>query len=262
MKIFLSITKFLSSLHLRSTFSLLIGITFVNFFLVDENLFALVSQQTGTTSLGLIGGVTRSQQNDLNALRTRANARANGISTGTLEGGWEGGVILQKRVPNSVVAFQFRPSFFYQKEKGTGGTGTIYEGSYEYGTSGYTIAALIKLYPLESNFIRLFFQAGVVWGKLTTQITESTFDVEAKGSNLGYVGGLGVEFCMLPHCLILEAGARVLFLERNIVSLAKGIPAGDSITQYEKDQELEYDHKDLQTNMSGVQTFVGYTVSF
>ncbi|MBF0359715.1 MAG: hypothetical protein HQK49_01820 [Oligoflexia bacterium] len=260
MKIVLIKIKFLSSLI--AILLLIIGVTFTSVLIFDKNLFASPSQASGTTSLGFIGGVTGSKQNDLNALRTRANARANGISTGTIEGGWEGALIIQKRIPASIVAFQFRPSFFYQKEKGTGGTASIYEGSYEYGTNGYTIAGLVKLYPLENNFIRLFFQAGIVWGKLTTKIIESTFNIEAKGSNLGYVGGLGVEFCMLPHCIILEAGARVLFLERNIVSSSNGTPAADSITQYEKDQELEYDQKDLQTNMSGVQTFVGYTISF
>ena len=98
---------------------------------------------------------------------------------------------------------------------------------------------------------------GWLW-KSKTSIKEDTFTAKAEGSNLGYLIGLGVEILHGSHAVILEGGWRYLPIERNIVTSSSGTPAADSVTQYTTGGELEYDNRDLSTNMSGTKMMVGY----
>jgi hypothetical protein len=202
-------------------------------------------------SFGVIGGFTNSEQEHLNTLRSRANIRAGGIAASDLDRAWEFGAFLQWRA--SFIAFQLRPTFFTQSEG---------SGLYEYSTSGQTVAGIFKIYPLESAEMGLYFQTGVVWGTLETKIKEDTYSSTSDGSSLGYLVGLGVEMRFGPHALMLEGGWRWLPIERNIVSQTTGTPASNSVSQSNKDGELEFDNRDLSTNMSGTQMLVGYSYRF
>ena len=204
----------------------------------------------GSMSVGAMGGFVNSEQTHMNTLRARANARtANGTSD--LTKAYEFGPFIQWRA--GMLGFQLRPSYFTQDES---------DGAYEYKTSGYTVEAHFKLYPLESQDVKLFFETGVAYGSQKTVIKEDTFTVNAEGSNLGYLIGLGVEICWGMHAIVLEAGWRYLPIERNIVTSSTGTPASDSVSQYAPHQELEYDGRDLSTNMSGTKMMVGYAFNF
>ena len=224
---------------------------FFSIALCSSQLWAQSSSGGSGFSIGFIGGFTNAEQDHLNTLRSRANLRAGGISASDLDRAWEFGVSTQWR--SSFFAFQLRPTFFTQSEG---------SGAYEYSTSGTTVAGIFKLYPLESPQMGLYFQTGVVWGTLETEIKEDTYSSTSEGSSLGYLVGLGVEMRFGPHALMLEGGWRWLPIERNIVTQTTGTPASDSITQSNKDGELEFDNRDLSTNMSGTQMLIGYIYRF
>lgn len=209
----------------------------------------------GDFAFGIIGGSTGAEQKDLNTLRARANNRDGGISAGELNDAWEIGAFIQWRF--SYAGFQLRPSYFFAKEDGSGDS-----GNYEYSVTGYTVSGIFKLYPLENNEIKLFFQTGVAWGQLETEITEASFNATATGSNLGYLIGAGIELGLGSHLIILEVGWRYLLIERNITDSTSGTAAADSVSQSTVGQELEYDNQDLMTSMSGIQTFIGYGFRF
>ena len=205
---------------------------------------------SSSMSVGIMGGFVNSEQDNINILRSRANARtANNASD--LTKAYEAGPFIQWRA--GLLGFQLRPSYFTQSEG---------SGLYEYKTSGYTVEAHFKLYPLENQNLKLFFETGVAYGSQKTHIKEDTFTVDAEGSNLGYLIGLGVELNSGPHALILEAGWRYLPIERNIVTSTTGTPAANSVSQYGVNQELEYDNRDLSTNMSGTKMMIGYAFNF
>ncbi len=209
------------------------------------------SGSKGNTSFGVMGGFVNSEQTHLNTLRVRANQRAGGISASDLDKAYEFGPFIQWRA--GMLGFQLRPSYFMQEEG---------SGAYEYSTTGYTVEAHFKLYPLENQNVKLFFETGVAYGSQKTSIKEDTFTAKAEGSNLGYLIGLGVEILHGSHAVILEGGWRYLPIERNIVTSSSGTPAADSVTQYTTGGELEYDNRDLSTNMSGTKMMVGYGYNF
>ncbi|MBI2518937.1 MAG: hypothetical protein HYV97_00905 [Bdellovibrio sp.] len=206
---------------------------------------------SGSMSVGVMGGFVNSEQTHLNTLRVRANQRAGGIAASDLERAYEFGPFIQWRA--GMLGFQLRPSYFMQEEG---------SGAYEYSTTGYAVEAHFKLYPLESQEVKLFFETGVAYGNQKTSIKEDTFTVDAEGSNLGYLIGLGVEILWGPHAVVLEGGWRYLPIERNIVTSSNGTPAADSVSQYTTRGELEYDQRDLSTNMSGTKMMVGYAYNF
>jgi hypothetical protein len=209
-------------------------------------------------SFGVVGGTTKSEQKHLNALRNRANSRGS-ISTGELSSAWEGGLFIEWKGP--IFGLQLRPTYFTQSEDGTGGTAPD-NGTYKYATSGQTFGALFKLYPLSNKDMRMYLQTGIVWGSLKTEIQEATYNAKASGSNLGYQIGAGFDLLWGAHKVFLEVGWRYLNIETNIVDSTSGTPASDSVSQTTKNNELEFDNKNLSTNMSGTQLFLGYGYSF
>ena len=150
----------------------------------------------GMFTFGLGGSSVSSEQKDVNKLRADANTREGGLSVSDLDSALEINGIIQLRIPSSIIGFQIRPSYFMQSEEGDG---------YEYSTNGMNFAGYLKLYPMESDFMRVFFQMGVLWGSLDTLIKEDDFQVKASGSNLGYAGGVGFEIFFDSHTIFLEA---------------------------------------------------------
>ncbi len=207
---------------------------------------------------GILGGVTSAEQKDLNILIDLANTRAGGISTKNLDSAWEGGLYLQWK--SDFLAFQIRPTMFFQTEEGSASSGSSYPGDYEYSMSGQTIGGLFKLYPLENANMRFFFQTGVMWGMLETEIKEGSYSSVSDGSALGYQFGAGFDLFYESHVFSFEVGWRFFEVERNIVSSTSG--AAEEITQTSKDDELEYNNKDLGTCMTGTQLFVSYGYRF
>lgn len=217
------------------------------------------------TSFGLGFSKVNSEQGDLNTLQKNANTRAGGIGAGELESGFEISGFMQYRFDGSAIALQLRPGYFFQEEDGSGGNTDPYIGNYKYATSGYNVTGLLRTYALEGPELRLYFQAGVAWGKLELEIQEVDYKAKASGSNLGYVFGAGIELIFGAHNFFVEANNRYLVFERNIVDSTSGTPAtgtNPSTSQTGKGQELEAKNEDLQTNMSGLQMMAGYSYTF
>ncbi|MCC6276606.1 MAG: hypothetical protein IT289_01680 [Oligoflexia bacterium] len=218
-------------------------------------------------SIGFLGGITTNKQDDMNTLITRANTRVGGISTPQFTNSWEVAMFLQKRFSQSIVAIQLRPSYLFNTVSGNGGSGAN-AGTYSYKISGYTIMPLLRVHILESSSIKLFIQGGVGWGKLDSEIQEASASVKFSGSNYGFQGGVGVDWCFGTsgrHCLITEGNVRYLYIERNIASSVGGTfssGANGSLSQAANGREVEIDSKDFGTTFSGIQAFVGYRFAF
>lgn len=156
------------------------------------------------------------------------------------------------RFSGSIFALQFKPSYFTSSTSGNG---------YSYSLTGFTLFPILKLFPLENNFIKFFLQAGLGFGSLNGKISQPAGSVNYKGSAFGALGGLGAEFCFTAnHCMVVEGNLRYLPIERNIISSVSGSPVEvDSPTN---GGELERGNRDLGTTMSGIQGGVSYTFSF
>ena len=196
-----------------------------------------------------------SEQDQVNRLISNANTVAGGISTGDLTSAWDMGAFLQWKF--SYFAFQIRGSYFTQSEDGAAGS-----DSYNYGVTGKTFGAVFKLYPLENKIMRVFFQTGAIWGTAELAMTEKDLEVTADGSEIGYTIGAGVEMTFEAHVIFAEVNFRYLDIERTTVSSSTGTPITGSVSQYGKNQELEYDNKDLGINMSGTIMTLGYAYRF
>lgn len=207
-------------------------------------------------TFGLLGGKSTVEQRDLNFLQDTANTQLGGITTKDLSGAWEMGAFLRWKY--DLFGFELRPSYFMQGESGTGGG-----QKYEYSADGMMIAGIFKLYPMENQIMRLFFQGGINWGSSEVEIIEGTYQLQASGHNLGYQLGGGVEFFYLSHSFGLEIGMRWLGIPRNMTSAKSGTKyLGSPISQDEVNQELEINNRDFYSRMSGSQILVFYGLRF
>jgi hypothetical protein len=205
-------------------------------------------------NLGFIG----SSQEHMNTLITRANSREGGITTSAMNDAYEASLDYRYRFSGSIVALMIRPSYFYQKSTGSGAP-----GSFDYGLTGFTVFPMTRFYPLENNFLKFFMQLGIGYGRLNGEIQEGSARVEFAGGGFGAQAGLGAEMCVSAnHCFTTEGNWRYLNIERNIASSATGTFDSGSISQAEKDKEVEFDGGDLITRMSGLQFVLGYVFKF
>ena len=219
---------------------------------ISTNIFALGSD--GGLTFGLGFSTVASEQKHLNTIIADARVREAGLSLDKITSVYEASAIIQLRVPSTIFAFQLRPSFTWNSSE---------DGQYEYGVNGMNIGGFLKLYPMESDFMRAYFQLGMLWGKLTTTIKEDTFEVEASGSSVGYLGGLGFEFFFGGHTFFLEACWRSLTIKQNMIDSSKGTPAADSnITQYGDEKELERVERNFESVMGGLVIMAGYGITF
>lgn len=198
-----------------------------------------------------------SNQKDLNSIIDNVNSTQGGVSTKSLTSAYDFFAQYQYRFSSSIFALVFRPSYFTQSAKGSGAT----VGDYNHSLTGFTLFPLLRLYPLENNFIRFFMQAGVGFGYLKGEVTQGDASLNYSGSNFGAQAGLGAEFCFTDnHCMTLEGNVRYLPIERNIADSVSGTLTG--FTQVQKSREVEYDQNDMTTTMSGIQGVLGYTYHF
>lgn len=197
-------------------------------------------------------GITTSSQSDVNTIIKNTNTAVSGVSTSELGNAWELGGFFQYRTSGSL-ALQFRPSYFYQKQSSG--------SSYEYSVTGFLLFPVMRYYLLEDKFIKFFTNLGIGYGRLSGDIKDGASDsVSFSGGNLGYMAGLGAEFCFFggSHCLNLEANFRYLDVDRVVADSGKGSAFTRTVTQATSGQEVEINGKDLDVNMSGVNMFIGY----
>ncbi|OFZ15945.1 MAG: hypothetical protein A2Z20_10795 [Bdellovibrionales bacterium RBG_16_40_8] len=172
---------------------------------------------------------------------------------------WEGNAQITRRLSGSSIAIGLRPSYYYYKEE----SGT----DAKYNLGGFTIFPMLKWYMLEDKSIKFYSQFGIGYGHMSGEIEETGGNVKFSGSNIGYMLGLGAEFCIVPgHCINVEGGARFLSFNRFIVDSTSGFFTGDSIiTQADKGKEFEIEddgERDFAASMSGILAMLGYTFYF
>jgi hypothetical protein len=212
----------------------------------------------GHSIAGFIGFNSPSQD-DMNILVDRSNTRAGGISTKPFGQAYEFEFMYQYRISGTMFAIGFRPSLFTQTSSGSAAGGE----KYKYSLSGWTFFPMLKLIPLENDFIKFFMQIGVGYGRLNGTIQEDTAKIEFGGGNFGGLGGLGAEFCFSDsHCVVLEGNLRYLPFERNKATKVSGTFASNSLTNAVDAQEVELDGQDLGTTLSGVTANLGYIFTF
>ena len=209
-------------------------------------------------SLGANIGITASSQSDMDTLISRANTRS-AISTGSMGNAWEFNGYVSYRT-STMLALQFRPSYFYSATDGSGAT-----GDHDYSVTGFTLFPIFRFYLLESQTVRFFTQLGIGWGFVSGEIKEGTASLKFSGNNMGSLAGLGAEFCFGSHCVAVEGNFRYLGYERLIADSSSGTfdsSGTPSLSQGTSGQEVELDSTDLSVSMSGVQGFVGYVFYF
>ncbi len=218
----------------------------------------------GGWSLGLNLGITAANQEDLDTLITRSNQRAGGISTGKLGNAWEGNGFISYRF-GGMTAFQLRLGVLYQSTDGTDNSGN----NYDYNLMGFTAFPIFRFYLLEDAVIKFYTQIGLGWGGVTGTIKEGSNSLDFKGNGLGYMGGLGAEFCFISpnHCITVEGNLRILSVERLLASSVSGdftggSPSPASLSQAQKSKEVELDGRDLSVTLSGIEGFIGYNFYF
>ncbi len=216
---------------------------------------------SGDSAISFGLSLISSQQKDLNSLVDYVNANGGGVTTKSLNSAYDIYAQYMFRFSGSMFGLAFRPSYFTTSATGSGAT----VGDYKHELTGITFFPLLRVYPLENNFIKFFLQGGVGYGSLKGKLTQGSHSLEYSGSNFGAQAGLGAEFCFTDsQCIGIEGNVRYLPIERNTVSsISSGFPTtGTGLTQSENGRELEYDRNDLTTTMSGIQGAVSYILNF
>lgn len=215
---------------------------------------------SGDSAISFGFSIISSQQKDLNSLTEYVNANGGGVSTKSLNSAYDLFAQYMFRFSGSMFGLAFRPSYFTSTATGSGNA----IGNYKHELTGYTFFPLLRLYPLENNFIKFFLQAGVGYGSLKGKLTQGTNALEYSGSNFGAQAGLGAEFCFSgTHCIGIEGNVRYLPIERNSVdSLTGTFDSSSGLSQAANGRELEYNGSDLATTMSGIQGVISYIFNF
>lgn len=215
--------------------------------------WALGGGGTGDWSIGFNGGFINADQKDL-------NKEIDAIDTGAKNFGnaYEVNGHITYRLSGGTTAVSLRPSYFFHPEESGGGS--------KFNLSGFTIFPMLKWYMLEDQTIKFYSQYGIGYGHLSGEVEEAGgLSAKFDGGSLGYMAGLGAEFCFAAsHCINVEGSVRFLSVDRLTVSNSNaGAGSGTSkITQSGKGQELEIDGRDLSATMSGVLGMVGYILYF
>lgn len=215
--------------------------------ILSFSLNLMAAGDTHSFGIGLI--TTTPSQDDLDSHISAVNA-ANGTSKEKFGSALEVFTHYTYRFNSSIFALQFRPSYFMQDAG-------------DYSLKGFTVFPIVRLYPLENNFIKFFMQTGLGYGRLNGEISQGGGNsVKFAGGAFGALFGLGANFCFAgSHCVGVEGNFRYLPVERNIVSSVSGSPTNFSTTPA-ADQELEIDNHDVKTTMSGIQGSLSYNFMF
>lgn len=211
--------------------------------------FSLGAQAAGgahTLGFGLI--TMTPSQDDLDSHIAAVNT-ANGTSKEKFGSALEIAASYTYRFSSSMFAVQFRPSYFMHSAG-------------DYSLKGYTLFPIVRIYPLENNFIKFFLQTGLGYGRLNGEISQNSSSVSFAGGAFGALFGLGANFCFAgSHCVGVEGNFRYLPIERNIISSVSGAP-GQFSTAPAPDEELEINNHDVKTTMSGIQGGLSYNFMF
>ena len=217
--------------------------------------------KSGGMSLGAELTLASAGQTDLDNLIKSARSN-NGASTSELGSLLEISGTWAYRFSGSIVSMMFRPSYFTES---TTGSGT--PGDYDYALSGFTLFGMTRFTALENKYFKFFLQTGIGWGFASGEITEGSVDLEFSGNNVGFLGGLGAEFCFggSSHCMSIEGSVRYMPIDRTFVDSVSGSCSANTdtgLSQCLDGEELELGNHDLRVSLSGILGTIGYTYYF
>lgn len=222
-----------------------LGMIFGLISLASGSSFA-VGGGTGAHGLGLSLALISPSQGDVNSWIDSVGA----TGTKNLGTGYEISADYEYRFSGTMFSMMFRPSYVTQTASG---------GGVEAKETGFTFFPMLRLYPLENSFIHFFMQAGLGYGKLTTELSNGSASGTYDGSAFGAIGGLGALFCFTSfHCMTVEGNVRYLPMERNTGTSSGTL--GGNLTQ--TNGELEGNGQDVGTTLSGIQGLIGYKMMF
>lgn len=153
------------------------------------------------------------------------------------------------RFSGSMFAINFRPAYFTQSASGSG---------IEASLSGLTFFPIFRIYALESDFIRFFFQIGLGYGHITAKLANAGGSGTYTGGTFGALGGIGAAFCITSNsCFAIEGNMRYLPI---MPVTGSGNLALTGVSQV--NGELERNNSDLQVTMGGIQGILSYQYRF
>ncbi len=233
-------------------FKSILPITVLLVLLGTNSALARGAAAMGSQSIGLGAILTTPSQDDLDShISTINSTQSTSISKfGT---GYEFYANYSYRFSGTMFELQFRPSYFMQSTSGN---------SYNYSLAAVTFFPLLRVYPLENQYIHFYMQAGVGYGRLSGKLNQPSASVDFAGDAFGALAGLGAQFCADVHCFSVEGNLRYLPIVRSIAGSVSGTPVGFSGSTPTGDQELEYNNSDLKTTLSGIQGVIGYSYMF
>jgi len=214
-------------------------------FLLATQAFA---QSSGGNSIGFGVGILSAPQTDLNSYLDGLNIA--GVKD--VGSAYEFSAQYAHRFSGTMFAVIFRPSLFTQSSTGTASANM----------SGVLFFPIVRLVPLENNFMKFFLQVGVGYGNISGTLSNGSSNLAFSGGTFGGLAGLGAEFCFTPsNCIVLEGNARYLPIYRNIVTASSG-NMGGSIGTPVLNGELRANNNDVITTMGGFLGIVGYNFYF
>lgn len=175
------------------------------------------------------------------------------VGTKEMGAGYELFFNYEYRFDRTMYALHFRPSYVMQSAAG---------GGVEAKMTAVTFFPMLRLYPLENDFIRFFFQLGLGYGSMNLSLKNNTGgNGSYAGGNFGALGGLGAYFCITDSsCIVAEGSFRYLPMQR-LTGSGNGLTGGASrITQ--ENGELEINNTDVQSTLSGIVGSIAYQYNF
>jgi hypothetical protein len=205
------------------------------------------SSSGGDHALGIGAAIFSPGQTDLNSYTDSTSL----VGTKDLSTGYEFMLDYEYRIPSSIFAIIFRPSYFTQSASGGGVSTSV---------SGYSIFPMLKIYALENSFIHFYMQVGFGYGNVNAAISNGSASGTWTAGQFGAQAGLGALFCITPsHCIVVEGNGRYLDFNRVLGSGSGSF--GGNATQTSAN-ELEIKGRDADVSMSGVQGVLGYKFIF
>lgn len=222
---------------------------------VSNSAFAISS---GSWSIGANFSLVNADQDDMDTVIQAADTDQN-TSASQVGNGMEFGASIGYRFSNGVELL-VRPSYYMVGEDGKDGS----NASYEYEMTAISVMPMLRFYLLENQTIAFYSQLGLGYTMMSGTIEEDGGNIEFSGSDLGYAGGLGAEFCFFgAHCFYLEGNLRIASVDRMTVDkFSAGGYSNSAISQSGKGQELEINNRDFGASLSGIQGVVGYNLHF
>ncbi len=171
--------------------------------------------------------------------------------TKELGSGYEVFINYEFRFTSTMFALHFRPSYLTQKASGAGIDSAL---------SAMTLFPMLRLYPLENDYIKFYFQTGIGVAKMDLKLSNAATlgSGTYTATEFGAMAGLGASFCITSSsCIGVEGNFRYLPMNRVTGS---GTALGGNISQF--NGELEQNSEDLAVTLSGIQGALTYQYAF